>query len=796
MKKIYLILAFICLCTIANADTSLPQTVTASLPKILLKNTVKSSEIATIKSSNEWGQNNKSNKFWTVYSDRANNQTYTGPSASSGEYKSLAFNAQVRIAKIQGDFALVYEEKEKGISYPHISTSAVSMGWIPMKNLLLWNSCPTNEVGIYNKALIVMNLDNISSSTKADMGKLYKNPATKSGQTTLRSSMNFFFVMKEADNGLVLLAKECKMEGYTYQVLYGWVSKDSYIPWNERTCLEPNWKPAVAEQMSGKTIPVYGNSSLSNIRCQFPLGRKNTVTTTRSTMYRMNPNEMRYPLLDNETGNKNIFKVTAFARPDGSAHVAPIPEDEGGTDIIDEGLKDKSIINLIVVIDGTSSMENYYPPTQEIIRRAYDFFGKENKTVKVGIVIYRDYSDGNFVTEHLSMRKPTDPSITSFLKNGGKYGIKSSPNDHTYAEALYKGLELALDNTTMGYSPKNSNLMIVIGDCGNDLNDHKCISDTEIIKRCVKNNIQLSAFQVRNNNEQSFLLFRQQMDKIVRENMKAQYARLGNGVKGRFAEISDGSGYNFKTNLPKDKNFYIGSTRNAQLGKNMDIAKLYDIVKNSYLQFSEAIDAQMGTIIRATETIAIHDGEDGGVTSTSVDMAYLKTIFSDKEIADLKKANSLMAFQGYTSQKTQDDNAYEYWKPIVYISSDEFASLMETLQKVMNAANEGSSDRKPYINSIKALVRAMVPDITEKEIDEKGYDEVMALISGLPVQTDQTKRIPIIKIADLPQVEFDGIIADFRNKYNKLKKIREQAYPFSIEHNKTRWYWIPVEDLP
>jgi hypothetical protein len=40
------------------------------------------------------------------------------------------------------------------------------------------------------------------------------------------------------------------------------------------------------------------------------------------------------------------------------------------------------------------------------------------------------------------------------------------------------------------------------------------------------------------------------------------------------------------------------------------------------------------------------------------------------------------------------------------------------------------------------------------------------------------------------------MIAQFQQKYNKLKKIRENQYPFSVVRNKTTWYWIPVEDLP
>lgn len=786
MKR--LTIAFIICCIIgldAIAAPQLPGNCTAGLPNLLLKKTIKESEVNALVKSGKWGQGNPAKKYWTVYSDRSHNTTYNSPSTSGGRCDELDFNEQVRIATIDGDFALVYTENQKGVLYPLISNNAKSRGWIPLKNLLLWGSCPTDEAGIYNKALIVLNIDEAKKGN-TDIDKRYQNPVTKESPQKLVADMNFYFVMKKADNGLVLLAKECKMEGYTYSVLYGWVSPGSFVPWSQRTCIEPNWKPAVADQLKGKRVNVYREGSKAT---DIELGRANKITQNPTTKYRLEPQLMRYPLLNNTSGNDDQYYVTAFARPDGTSHVPTVPTgyDNSSAGIINDALKDLSVINLIVVIDGTKSMENYYQPTQKIIQKAYDYFGQENRTVKVGVVIYRDYTDGQYVTEHLTMRSPTDPSVAKFLQSGGTYGVKSSPSDRTLAEALFKGLEVALDTKTMGYSKKNSNLMFVIGDCGNDLEDNKCLSQETIVKKCIDNRVSISAFQVRNENEQSFFSFRKQMNAIVRENMKGQYG------KGSFKELPDG--YDFDAKVSKEQNFYIGSTRNAELGKQMDVAKLYDLVKNSYMQFDDAIQAQMkvveggGDIIRET-------AEAGVSTTSSMEMRLLEGIFTPSQIAEIKKSNSLMAFQGYTD-KVDANQDLNYWQPIVYISSDEFAQLMEKLQPVMSAANTGN--RKPYVDAIKELTRSMIPDITPKEMDEKDVKEIMALVAGLNVKSGSLGGRTLIQIQDenvVKQEEFDGMIADFQNKFRKLKKIRENKYDFSIERNKTTWYWIPVEDLP
>ena len=90
------------------AGTKLPAKCEAGLPSVFLKKMVKESEIEEFQRSGIWGQDQKMNKYWTVYSDRCNNATFSMPSFKSKQFGELDFNEQVRIAKIENDFALVY----------------------------------------------------------------------------------------------------------------------------------------------------------------------------------------------------------------------------------------------------------------------------------------------------------------------------------------------------------------------------------------------------------------------------------------------------------------------------------------------------------------------------------------------------------------------------------------------------------------------------------------------------------------------------------------------------------------
>jgi hypothetical protein len=772
---------------ISLAQPKLPGTCEASRPKFN-NLTVKESEVNAFMSkglnSGNWGAFNKYGGYWVVWSDRSHNTTYSSPSATSAKCGELKFNEEVRIAKIQNGFALVYQENQKGSRFPIISNSAISRGWVSMKNLLLWESCPTNDAGIYQKALLVNNID--KTKDKADIGKCYTNPATRDGASPLRYDMRFYFIMKKADNGLVLLAKEAQLSGKSSAFLYGWVNPSQFSPWSQRTCLEPNWKPDVMDNLKGKKVSVMKNDGV--LATSIELGRTNEKVSNPMQKYRFDPDVLRYPLLGNEA---NRYLVTAFAGK------GKMPS--GNTSDLVKSVEDLSNINLILVIDGTESMGKFYEPAKQIIKRAYDYFGRDNRTVKAGVVIYRDYQDGQYVTEHLSLRSATDPAINQFLTTGGNYGVKNSPNDHTSTEALYKGLEVALDTKTMGYSRDNSNLIFVIGDCGNAPDDKSGPTQESIIEKCVKNRIQLSAFQVRNLNEQSYNLFRLQMATIIRKNMDQQYAQINDGsFTARFKETSDGRirGYDFVVE-PKSKEkpvdtYFLGCSRNAPNGEEIDITRLYDLVKNASVSFNAALQLQIDNMVNAADILS--------TSYSTVEANFLKSRLKPEVIQAILSNAGMTAFEGYVN-KQDPSNGLDYWQPVIYISSDEFKELMGKFALVNSGVKaSGTDNRKPYVDAMMELTRSMIPDITPEEMGKKDIGEIMALVNGLNVKTSSLSKYTLLDIQNEKKVkpeEFDGILAYFEDKYAILNNILSKEYPFSIERfDGQRWYWIPVEDLP
>ena len=101
MKKANILIGLIIATLSCTAQVKLPELCQVGMPRILDSELIKESEIKQFLASPDWGQSQKVDKYWVVYSDRENNITYNKPDKSSGRFSSLNFNEELRIAKLQ-----------------------------------------------------------------------------------------------------------------------------------------------------------------------------------------------------------------------------------------------------------------------------------------------------------------------------------------------------------------------------------------------------------------------------------------------------------------------------------------------------------------------------------------------------------------------------------------------------------------------------------------------------------------------------------------------------------------------
>lgn len=797
-KALLLFFAFICpiFAEAAEITTPLPGKCEAFKPDVLRKSILFSDEIDKLARSKDYGQSStsKSKEFWVVFSDRSDNTTYVAP-RSTTPYKSLEFNEKVKIAKIVDGYALVYyEPKEQGI-FPNISSMAEWKGWIPMSNLLLWDSCPTNRAGIYGKAMICVNLDEFHEDGK--MLKLYSNPSDTKNYTNLSTNFTYYFVMKHQGD-MVLLATQNTMNGISNKVLYGWVDRTSYVAWNQRSCLEPTWDAEDVEYFikQGTKVNIYEDKACHSKASSltYPINKAKEYNPDDPYRYRMKGQNLRYPILDDS--NKTLWNCTSLSST-GDKSINPTDDETG--DILKRNLDKLLQVNIAIVIDGTKSMEKFYPAVINAVKEVRSFFDKNYK-IKVGVLIYRDKADGEYATEVFPMTNPANPKLAEFLANGGSYGIKSSPRDKSLEEALYYGIDQALDR--FGFDPECSNMMFVIGDCGNS-EDYPQITKSTLIQKIVEKNVTLMGFQVRNDSSSpAFTIFNNNITTLIKESLQGKFNNLsekvGKHVNVRAVMDQKNNAFEFKNDAVEEleNSLYVGSHKYVQSGV-LDVAELTKQLNEAIVSVHKTIIHQIDLLGDAQNNI-IRFEPSPFFDGPAMDFEFLRRRLGSKWAENLMKSNNAVSFRGYTL-KNDKSSGRDYYKSVIFISQQELNTLMQRLHPLYEVSMMKGDDRRPYVETMKALIQSMLPGVTDAEMDAKGIDEIMSLISGLNAHTRMTKGPSLLDITSNKVVspsQYQSIIAKFKRQYMKLQTIQKGSYKFIRETNGSKYYWIPTEDMP
>ncbi len=811
MKRFLTAFIFLSVGICLAAQPKLPGKCEAFMPKALNSMVLMESTVNKFLKAKGYGQTENvaagSKTYWVAYSDRENNPTYSAPNSSS-KFSSLDFNEKVRIARIQGDYALVYTEPMGNVAYPMISANAQCKGWIPMNKLLLWQTCLANDKGIYNKALLCLNLDTANKGDNIGYGFL--SPSEKGTPVPLNTDMNFYFIMKQ-EGDMSLVAKQNRMDGtYSSEVLFCWVPKASFVPWNQRSCLEPTWQYEDVEDFVDRDVQVkiYRDKNLTGNPVSFVPFEKKPSKGYNRYLYRMNPASLRFPILDD--GSETVYNMSTFSTMGGNAEGTT--EEPTGKEKYDEdrkkAMEKMQRINLAIVIDGTSSMEPYYPAVKQAIQDGCNYFSNAYD-IRVGVVIFRDYDDGEKgLVEVMPMTgKNNLQRVYDFLDKGGEYGIKSSPKDRTQEEALYYGIDTALEKLRFGEG--ESNIMLVVGDCGNDQADTRSVTDEQLIKKLFDKEIHLMGYQVQNKNIVAYSSFNNQLVKMMRESFKMRWAKLEPGVvtKPVPTKSKDGfnDGYAFMGSNTEDQ-WFISNHKFANPAVNGGKMNPDDLKTNMISSISDfaqtvqkQLDAMVGLDFGKLKSGFIGGKPKPGMLNVSEAFVLSQMGYDEETVEQLKKQNAVMNFRGYASR--QDVSGRNYFKPVIFISIEELTDLLKRLSKVDEAARQSQTkDRTPYINAMKALVKSLTQGVTDAQMANFSNGDITNMIAGLNESAAALNSYTLNDLAD-PQVvspaEYQRIIMDFQKKYRNLQTIRQSnSYKYIREFNGAKYYWIPIEDLP
>lgn len=781
--KYRIILSFIFLgcAMITMAQPQLPAQVKAKKPESLSSGKLLKMEDLQMEFRNgsNWGQNKKAKaQLWQVYSDRAENPTYTTADGLT-RYETLGFGDKVCIAEIRGDRALVYIDNNA--RYPNIPDYAKCMGWIPMDHLLLWDKCPTDQRGVQKKGIIAVNL-NVMKKDEKFQSKKYNSPDNLSLSSELNTDMNFYYVMKETDDGeFRLLATSAVINKAS--VFYGWVNKNAYTEWNQRTCLEPNWLPRFVGKHVGQRAYVYDDKTGSSNVTHWEFGTPNGDTNPLYK-YRMHKDQLRFPVLGQPDANGMVL-CTSFADRTKSINkaghfIANISEKANSVG------KEMMQMNVILAVEATTEMGKYMPAIKRALATCSDY-AKQEMNVQVGLVLYRSLSEGISGVTTVPLANYDDALLISKLDASQASSRLSGERDVSLAQAI----EQAVSPAKMGLKSEQSNMLLAIGYHGTDETSWQ---EQSLLDKLVKNNVQLASIQVMRTASGACKRYFDEMESLIKANVIEQYKSMSAEAIFRRAEKNHqptNDGYFFASSLSKEKGgnpLFASARYNKILDQEMAPEDLYRYVSNSISQFAKSVSTSKSIYEEALADVDFYP-------------EFLIKKLGQKGYENWKLVKAISAYGGFARVNGLGDD--DDWRPILYLSVDELKGTIERLQDIEAAIEENSTDRTRFVNAIKELLsKQLGGSIPESDIFKMSPEELENAIYGIVNIKSENMRFTQFSLSDLVNRkavnddEYFDMLDRFVKKLQKLKAIKSGKYDYRMEAGGTYYYWIPLEDLP
>lgn len=732
----------------------------------------------------DFGTNTKT--WWTVYSDRNNNKAYHTPAISDSVKSVLKFREKLYIASVKNGFALVFSDIEKPGNFPKINKTADFKGWVPITNLLLWDQCPKTTSRIYQKALVV---HDVNESHQAEMNPFFLTaPSSKATRSEYQAKkLDILFVMKKtviAGTTYYLLSKEVTVGNRIVSTLYGWMPKTYITEWNQRLVLEPSYTSDNMNYYKPKDIAPTIFPDV-NIACgAYTYGNFiSPLLVYEWSTKRLDAYRMRNPIISTTTTcGEHVFAVATIAAG-GNKDFANAAERDRK---IEELKKKIDNINIIFVIDGTGSMKEYYPSIVKALRDVleHDYMS----TIKVGCVLYQDYADH---TKGIKYQPVTGDinKIAGFVSSNQPQQEETEEDEY---EAVFDGINMALNCDKMHYDKDQSNFIILIGDAAN----HRKTANGEtwqtaassISTKMANNNANFLAFQINNtgsiacgdfakqvNYMQKGLVDSYKMRKIIEDSV--EYKLSANQMRNLVRTNNN------KAALP----VYVAN-KYASPGTSETYQSLKEIITSNVSDFEGWVNDQMTLF-------------DGVSTSGTLNMTQTREIlrkhgWNDSEISSYTaflKKGGVTKLIGAAPEQIQgtEHKLFEY---ALFFSREELMDLVSKLKDVKSAATK--ADRKIYQDAMINLGLAMTGLMNPEDVGKMKMEDMLAQIYGVPVKME-TCGIQIDQIISMKPAELEEYVTKFIDKVEGLKRIiSARNYDGAFQSNGNTYFWIPFTAMP
>lgn len=725
--------------------------------------------------------------YWIVYSDRINNTTYLTPEEGSrNEATKLDYMQPVTVAEVRGEWLHIYNEKYVQ-KFPKLSNQYDDLGWIKADKLLLSQYALLDKSSTTRKGMVLLTVNQINDQTKRDeYNRFYSSPIIdprfKAGYAR---TFEIYFILKETKNAM-LLSKSDKISGTKEDlqpVVLGWMPNENVTQWNHRVCLEKNWEQDAFTEYANKEIPIYEKSEQLEKYLSGFNSKVGLIDTKKLKGKRDNGYDMRSPVLENKESIKKIGTIGKIPGQDVPTNYSILKQK------LNELKNRTENINVLFAIDGTQSMKNYFPAVANSISNSINRLKAEHSknNIKFGVVIYRDYCDGNDAVKVTPLSGNYN-EIIGILKTTKCFSI--CPD---IPESQYNGLIQGINSA--GFDEKQSNVLVLVGDAGNHKIDKNGKEINNVIQLINKYKISLIGFQVYCDVlEDSYNKFNTDMIEMLEniaknpsnERVKFELERIEmkNTIKLNFVDLKG----------KKSDLLVFGRYSFASNKKEMSTDYLEKNIEEAINDYDTRVNKLKGDIER---TISGQGSAFGSEDFSPDFIIWLKQRgFTEDDIEILRKTGEIKV-EGYTTDKLSGYQNSCYL-PVVFISRNElsaFLSICERLSKKMMSQNAA---RKELQNSLIDECKRLLGENNSETINDKTLNQIWEIILGVPFYNETLGNIKLKDIteAKFKPEDFNNFVSNFNLRYNKVRGYFEGNYSYTFESGDQVFFWIPLKDMP
>jgi|GEM_PF-2653091 len=757
---------------------------------------------------------------WVVFSAKDNNPTYL--TSDAREVKRYAsFLEKLYIVDVVGRYAHVYKDERLGLDGV-FSTAAVDYGWIELKQLVLTPNSLVTGNKIARKGMVLNTSGSLMKSgsvvDNAEFVNYYLDPelSMKTGdQTKIFQIFYIYKIFYKSGSPFSYLVGigdrvgDVSDNNVVKTTIKGWIPAERVVNWDTRIAVEPNFEGVAAEERLAKGIKTsVFNSYDMCVRFQQgePVSDKFIAWDSDSYLERKNGEWIRFPLISEDN---NIYSLGVMGSLEDLKGNELLTTEENADIRAVTGQTSTQLrtINILFVVDGTSSMQQYFqssivPAINQIAVTLIE--NQKLNSFNFGALVYRDADEGDRLTETIPLT-PNYDEVMDRLKAVKAIDIA----DLSAGEALYKGVYEGFRGVLN--RDDETNVVIIIGDAGNREDARTHVDEEKLVNLIYKRDANVVCFQVKNSDNAAYDDFKTQTMRILERvaqmheddskanmkeaGMKASDLQVVKG--GDNSYVWDGSRYFEALYANKGeekatsdlKKAIVRAIENANTRTN-------DLITVRNLVLEEGMDATKA-IQKVTEL-----SSGGTAQSDALGKGLIKMLkdagLTNDQIKNAIQEKVQIYAEGYSPVSTTS-LTHPLYKRVLLYSAEEFTGLFHNLNKLSQARGK-DHQRKLLHDAWVEILDGYLGDIDKSKLEKMNLADIHQMVFGLPGANGLIKELKLNEILDEEKVtDFDikKYASDIARKSSKLGSIiNSESYPYEFLTNNVKYYWIEEDMIP